>query len=103
MFYVSRGTGKIYSDTFDKNGGFYPQVEFSRLGQELLITTLKTGSPSKPLDRQICTLDEVSAQLGLGNQPELAEPVAVPVEKKPRKKLGKGKPGLVDATDNKGD
>lgn len=97
MFYVSRGTGTIYSDTFDKNKGFYPQVEFSVTEQGFLITHLNKGCTTRPADRQLCTMDEVIAQFGLGNQPELATTPQLGTDapdKKPRKKADKTKPVL---------
>lgn len=63
MFYV---TGKkAYVDTFDEKLGVYPEVqlEVDSDGNSVM-KILKTGVAKKPKNRQVCTKDEVIAQLG---------------------------------------
>lgn len=63
MFYVS--DNKVYSDTFDEKLGVYPEVKIGVDSDGVAtMTALKTGVAKKPKGRQVCTRDEVVAQLG---------------------------------------
>lgn len=63
MFYVAKG--KVYSTEFDAERKVYPEMRIVRDDDVLSLRKLPTGgSEGKPKDRQLCTLEEVFAQLG---------------------------------------